>query len=84
MCKRNDIPRTRNHVVDALNACVGALRAMELAAGEIPKNDRKRRQRLVHAIHSLRAMISELRALERPDAGRVADGFVLPRKPGPA
>lgn len=84
MRKPNDIPRSRRHVLDAVDACAGALRAIELAEVETPEEDDKRRQRLVHAIQSLRTTMSELRAIERSDSSKIPNGFVLPRRPGPA
>jgi hypothetical protein len=82
MSKANPSSHTpaRDQVLAALEACAGALRAVELAASESAKEDRGREvreQHLPQATELLREAMAELQLAEGWDPATPTSGFIL-------
>lgn len=72
-------PAAREHVVAALEAGAGALRALEAASASLggKREERFRKQHIDNAIEHLQAALTELHASEEDEGHPGAAGFVL-------
>lgn len=80
MEKPSPQPPERDQICAALEACAGALRALEVASTRIRAGDNEAR-RVTRALGLLREAIAELRSLQAAGANLYGSGFVLPVRP---